>query len=353
LIFTGNNFQTGNLANTTIFYAADQPSEFAGQMGPANTNFSNAGNFAAARSDYLIFNAFLPFKLKKITVNAASSGVRMIQLRDMYKRLIAEKLVTLATGIQDIQLDFFVPAGMNLQLGFNSTTPQANLFTISTKTPNKGYPFNLKSFARLVGSSLGDRFYPFFYNWQIELTPLVCNAGTRKAVIASVVPKPALSFNGLQDVYLHTAKDVTFTVTPSGGILTAGGGVTVNTFSPKLAGIGIHQFGYTYRIGNCVSSITKNVTVDFDRSVMKDGFSIQLWNNPGKNQKLYLVTDQSTAVEIRLLNSTGQKVKQMNVNAANGTNLFDLDLNYLAKGIYFIEVRLKVNNAKKVIKLMN
>ena len=353
LIFTGNNFQTGNLANTTIFYVADQPSEFAGLMGPVNTNFSNAGNFAAAKSNYLIFNSFLPFKLKKITVNAASSGVRIIQLRDMYQRLITEKLVTLATGIQDIQLDFFVPAGMNLQLGFNSTSPQANLFTSSTPTANIGYPFNLKSVGRIIGSSLGDSFYPFFYNWQIEITPLVCNAGTRKAVIASVVPKPVLSFNGLQDVYLHTAKDVTFTVTPSGGILTAGGSVTGNIFSPKLAGIGIHQFGYTYRIGNCVSSITKNVTVDFDRSAMKEGFSIQLWNNPGKNQKLYLVTDQSTAVEIRLLNSTGQKVKQLNVNATNGTNLFDLDLNYLAKGIYFIEVRLKVNNAKKVLKLMN
>ena len=353
LIFTGNNFQTGNLANTTIFYVADQPSEFAGLMGPVNTNFSNAGNFAAAKSNYLIFNSFLPFKLKKITVNAASSGVRIIQLRDMYQRLITEKLVTLAIGIQDIQLDFFVPAGMNLQLGFNSTSPQANLFTSSTPTANIGYPFNLKSVGRIIGSSLGDSFYPFFYNWQIELTPLVCNAGTRKAVIASVVPKPVLSFNGLQDVYLHTAKDVTFTVTPSGGILTAGGSVTGNIFSPKLAGIGIHQFGYTYRIGNCVSSITKNVTVDFDRSAMKEGFSIQLWNNPGKNQKLYLVTDQSTAVEIRLLNSTGQKVKQLNVNATNGTNLFDLDLNYLAKGIYFIEVRLKVNNAKKVLKLMN
>ena len=115
----------------------------------------------------------------------------------------------------------------------------------------------------------------------------------------------------------------------------------------------MHQFSYTYRVGNCVSSITKNVTVNFDKSVMKDGFSIQLWNNPGKNQKLYLVTEQSSAVELRLLSSTGQKVKQMNLNAVNGSNLFDLDLNYLAKGIYFIEVRLKVNNAKKIIKLMN
>ena len=61
----------------------------------------------------------MTFKLKKITVNAASAGVRIIQLRDMYGRLIVEKQVTMAVGIQDVQLDFFIPVGMNLQLSGN------------------------------------------------------------------------------------------------------------------------------------------------------------------------------------------------------------------------------------------
>jgi hypothetical protein len=353
LVFTGNNFQTGNLSTNTTYYVADQPSVLTGVIGPVNTNFSNAGNFAAAKTDYLIFNSFIPFKLKKITVNAASAGVRIIELRDIYGDLIAEKTVTLAAGIQDLQLDFFVPAGMNLQLGLKSSSPLANLFTSSTTNSNIGYPFNLSSVGRIVGSSLGDKLYPFFYNWQVEGSPEVCNSGTRKAIAATVVPKPTVTINGLNDVYLHTAKEVSFSVSPVGGTLTTGAGVTGYTFSPKLAGIGVHRFTYTYRVGNCVNSSTKNVTVDFDRSIMKDGFSIQLWNNPGKNPKLYLATEQSSAVEIRLVSSTGQKVKQLNLNAVAGTNLFDLDLNYLAKGIYFIEVRLKVNNAKKVIKLMN
>lgn len=353
LVYIGNNFETGNLNVNTTFYVADQPSLLTGVIGPVNTNFSNAGNFAAAKTDYLIFNSFIPFKLKKVTVNAATAGTRIIELRDIYGDLIAEKQVIMAAGIQDVQLDFFVPAGMNLQFGLKSSSPLANLYTSSTTNPNIGYPFNLNSVGRIVGSSLGDKFYPFFYNWQIEGTPQVCNAGTRKAVTANVVPKPTVSINGLNDIYLHTAKEVSFSVSPSGGTLTAGAGVTGFTFYPRLAGIGVHSFSYTYRVGNCVNSITKNVTVDFDKSVMKDGFSIQLWNNPGKNQKLYLATDQSSAVEIRLLNSTGQKVKQLNVNAVKGTNLFDLDLNYLAKDIYFIEVGLKINNARKVIKLMN
>jgi hypothetical protein len=264
-----------------------------------------------------------------------------------------QKQVTLAAGIQDVQLDFFVPTGMNLQLGLSTSSPLADLFTSSTTNANIGFPFNLNSVGKIVGSSLGDKFYPFSYNWQIEGTPQVCNAGTRKAVTAYVVPKPQVSINGLNPVYLHTNAAVDFTVAPPGGVLKTGVGVIGNTFYPRLAGIGTHQFNYKYRIGNCQNEITKTVTVDFDKSVMKDGFFIQLWNNPGKNQKLYLVTDQSSAVEVRIVSSTGQKVQQHNLNAVAGTNLFDLNFNNLSRGIYFIEVKLVVSNAKKVIKLMN
>ena len=353
LIYIGNNFQTGNLNSNTTFYVADQTSLLTGLLGPANTNFSNAGTFNAAKTDYLIFNSFIPFKLKKITVNAGSAGVRIFQLRDIYGRTILQKQVTMAAGIQDVQLDFFVPVGMNLQLGLSTSSPLADLFTSTTANANIGFPFNVNSVGKIVGSSLGDKFYPFSYNWQIEGTPQVCNAGTRKAVTAYVLPKPQVSINGLNQVYLHTNAAVDFTVAPPGGVLTTGTGVIGNTFYPRLAGIGTHLFNYKYRIGNCQNEITKIVTIDFDKSVMKDGFSIQLWNNPGKNQKLYLVTEQSSAVEVRIVSSTGQQVQQHNLYAVAGTNLFDLNLNNLARGIYFIEVKLVVNNAKKVIKLMN
>ena len=65
-------------------------------------------------------------------------------------------VVIMAAGIQDVQLDFFVPAGMNLQFGLKSSSPLANLYTSSSTNPNIGYPFNLNSIGRIVGSSLGD-----------------------------------------------------------------------------------------------------------------------------------------------------------------------------------------------------
>ena len=353
LVFIGNDFQTGSLAVNTTFYVADQPSVLSGALGPATTNFSTSGNYTTPKTEYIIFNAFLPFKLKKITVDASTAGVRIIELRDIYGRLITQKQVNLTVGIQDISLDFFIPAGMNMQLGLGSGSLVTALYSSTTTATNIGYPFNLKSVGKIVGSSLGDQTFPFCYNWQIEGTPEVCNSGARKAVTARVVAKAPVTISGLQPTYLHTQNGVPVTVSPAGGVLTTPAGMIGNIFYPKLAGIGIHQFKYTYQYGNCISEITKFVTVDFDNAVMKDGYSIQLFNNPGKQQKLYLVTNQSSVVDVRLLSNTGQMVQQMKFNANSGSNLFDLDFSNLAKGLYFIEVRLAVNGARKVIKLLN
>ncbi len=352
LVNMGNNFYTGALGANTTFYVVDQPSLLTGTMGPVNTNFSNAGNSTVTKTNFLIFNAFLPFKLKTVTVNSTSAGNRIIQLRDLYNNLITEKQVTLTVGIQDVALDFFVPSGMNFQLGLSSSSPLAALYTSTTAAATIGFPFNLNSLGRIVGSSLGDQSYPFFYNWQIEGTPQSCNSGARKAVTAWIAPSPTLSISGLQPFYLHTHSGVPVTVAPPGGTLVADGMIG-NTFYPRLAGIGQHDFIYTIRYGNCVTEKRESVTVNFDLAQMTDGFSIQLWNNPGRNQRLYLVTNQNSNATIVLYNGTGQKLQQKTVYAITGSNLFDLDFNYLSKGMYFIEVRMEGSGGKKMIRLLN
>ena len=352
LVFSGNDFQTGNLLSSKTYYVADQPLLLPGMLGPVNTNFSTTGNTITPKTDYLIFNAFLPFKLKTVTVNAAAAGNRTFQLRDLYGDVLAQKTVSLVTGIQVVQLDFFVPSGMNMQLGLSSSSTVAGLYTSTTTATNIGYPFNLNSMGRIVGSSLGDKAYPFCYNWQVEGTPHVCNSGARKAVNALVVPKAPVIITGLQPTYLHTNNGVTVTVTPPGGVLTADGMIG-NVFYPKLAGVGVHEFIYSIRYGNCLSEIRDTVTVGFDSARMSDGFSFQLWNNPGRNQKLYLVTTQASAVTVTLYSSTGQKVMEKNFNAVSGSNLVNLDINNLSRGLYFIEVRMGVNGAKKLMRLLN
>lgn len=352
LVFIGNNFQTGNLSTTTTFYVVDQPSAITGSIGPAATSFSGAGNYTATRSEYLIFNAFLPFKLKKIRVDASSAGTRIIQLRDQYGHLIQEKTVTLVAGAQDVTLDFFVPSGLNHQLGLSSSSPVASLYMSTTANANIGFPFKLKSIGNIVGSSQGDRSYPFFYNWDVEVTSAACNNGARKPITALVVPPPAVSLSGLQPIYNHAASGVKLTGTPAGGIF-SGPGINNGYFYPRIAGVGTHTLIYTYNNGFCTAQDVKQVQVVLDETLLEDGFSVQVWDHAGPHPLLWIVSRDNSPVQISIMNSAGQVIQQMDKTVYPGGNFIPLDMERFSKGLYLISVRHTISGKVKSVKLVN
>ncbi len=352
LVFTGNNFQTGVLNSNITFYVADQPSVVTGNVGPVATSFSGSGNYTASRSEYLVFNAFLPFKLKRLRLDASSSGIRTIQLRDQYGHILQEKQVTLGTGVQDVDVNFFVPSGLNHQLGLSAASPAATLYMSTTTNPNIGYPFKQNSIANIVGSSLGDRFFPFFYKWDIEVTPEACNDGSRKAVTAFTVPKPTVQLSGLQPVYSHAAPKVLLTGTPPGGAF-SGQVVINNYFYPKLAGPGSHIITYTYNNSVCITEDAKPTLVVLDENLLQDGFSIQLFDHPSGRPVLWVVSKETSGLEISLIGNSGQLIKKMEANVFSGTNFIPLDLTKYARGIYLLQVRHMVSGKTKSLKVLN
>jgi len=353
LVFIGNNFQTGNLYNNTTFYVADQPSVLSGSLGPASTTFSGAGNYTGTRNDYLVFNAFLPFKLKTVRVDAASAGVHTIQLRSQYGHLLQERNVALAAGLQDIILDFFIPAGLNHQLGLSSSSPVASLYSSTTASASIGFPFRIKSVANIIGSSSGDARYPFFYNWQIEATAEACNNGQRKAVTALVVPAPSVSISGLAAEYSHNANAVQLTGTPAGGTFSGNALLNNDYFHPRIAGIGTHIITYTYSNGYCTAQDAKQILIKLDNNLLQDGFSIQLWDHPGQRPFLWVVSTERSQLEVSILTSTGQLLQTMEKTVYTGGNYIPLDVRSYPKGLYIIRARLAVNGKIKSLKLLN
>jgi hypothetical protein len=351
LIFIGNIFQTGTLMNTTTFYVTDQPAITAGTVGPASNTFSGAGNYTASRNEYVIFNAFLPFKLKKLTVDASVAGTRTIQLRDQYGRVLQQKQVTLGTGVQDVLLDFFVPAGLNHQLGLASSSPVGSLFMSTTTNANIGFPFKFKSVANIVGSSLGDAAFPFFYNWDVEVTSQACNNAERKPVTILVVPAPTVSLVGLDPNYKHTAQAVKLTGSPQGGTFN-GNGVINGYFYPRMAGLGNHIITYTYDNSVCVSQDAKNTLVSLDEGALKNGFSVQLFYNPG-HPYLWVVSSEYSQIEIRLISSTGQFLQKIEKNVYPGGNFINLDATKFAHGIYLVTVYHSISGKTQAVKLLN
>jgi hypothetical protein len=271
----------------------------------------------------------------------------------MYGDVIAKKQVTLVAGVQEVDLDFFVPSGLNLQLGLGTTSPVAALYSSTTTAANIGYPYKMNTVANIVGSSLGDKILPFCYNWKIEGTPQACNSSiVRTPVKAVVLPKPQVTLNGLAANYPHSSGPAQLSVTPPGGVL-SGPGIVGNLFYPKWAGVGSHAIQYSLQSGKCSTSLTKFTTVDFNTPLLTDGFSIEVFNNPGGRPLLYVVSPLSSPIQVRLLSNTGQLLQTFNFTANSGSNWFKLSTQYLPKGLYLLQVLHTQSGNSRTMKLLN
>jgi hypothetical protein len=349
LIHVGNYFQTGTLNRSTTFFVANQPPMFVDSIGAVSSSVSSTGDFQAAREDFLIFNAYQPFMLKQVTVYAQTAGIRYIQLRDQYGKLIEEKALILRVGEQTITLDFYVPAGLNHQLGVNASQGLPGLYTNTTTSANLGYPYKLDAVAHIVGSANGSKRYPFFYNWKVEGIPQTCNDGARLPLTATVAPNITPSISGVDALYMHTDNPVLVNLVPPGGDL-SGNGVLGNTFDPGFAGVGVHQLTYVYHYGKCVFQTQIQTEVRFDSSVISYKDQLTVLGNPGAHQKIKIVSSADEKVFIRLLNGVGQTLSQLEYGVRKGNNIFDLNLEQYASGVYMLEV-IK-NGERKIIKLI-
>jgi hypothetical protein len=337
LIHVGNQFQTGTLQRSTTFYVADQPPMFIDSMGPLSSDITVSGDFDAAREEHLIFNAYLPFVIKEVTTYAQNAGIRYIQLRDQYGKLLLEKPVVLSAGEQKVNLNFYVPAGLNHQLGVSVLQGAPNLYTSKTNSPNIGYPFKLASVAHIVGSSFGAQRYPFFYNWKIEGMPQTCNNGARLPITAVVAPNITPTISGVDPLYMHTQNPVLAGLNPPGGTL-SGTGVLGNTFNPAIAGVGVHELTYVYYYGKCRFEARIQTEVRFDSSSINYADRIDVLGNPGIRPQLQITSAKTGKVQLRLWNSVGQMLQTVDYGVVKGNNLFNLDLEKYAKGVYMLEV---------------
>jgi hypothetical protein len=166
-----------------------------------------------------------------------------------------------------------------------------------------------------------------------------------------VVPSPVVSLTGLAATYKHTALGVKLSGNPPGGVF-SGMGVNNEYFYPRIAGIGNHIITYTYDNSVCVSQDAKNTTVLLDEGSLKDGFSIQLFNNPG-HPYLWVVSKEYSAIEIRLLSSTGQFLQTVSKNVYPGGNFINIDATKFPHGVYLVTVYHSASGKTQAVKLLN
>lgn len=166
---SGNTFTTPLLLASTVYYAVDK-NTYPGILSNGAKLDSLGGGAYFAGVQYEIFDALNPFVLRSVQVFANGAGPRTIELYNSSGAVLESVSVNIPNGPSRVNLNFNVPEGTSLRLGATGTP---NLWR-----NNAGviYPYTIADTLSVTGSSAGDTFYYFFYDWEIETGSATCSS---------------------------------------------------------------------------------------------------------------------------------------------------------------------------------
>lgn len=336
LVGSGLSFTTPQLFSSTDYYVqrvATTPGQLY-TVGPDPA--MGSGAYHTINTRYLTFDADKDIVLKSVKVDASTAGNRDIELRDGGGNVLLTTTAFVPQGQSRITLNFAVPMGVDYQLGLgtNSTTD------LYRNDGGVTFPYSVNNVAQITGSSAGGQFYYFFYDWEISEADMVC-ATPRATASATVTPGPAVTFTGLAANYTTVDPMANLSGNPAGGTF-SGPGVSGNTFSPALAGVGTHTITYTYTdVNGCIGTTDITTIVSPGVSILNGVFASEpaVYPNPNSGEfTLSFAIDHTHDVAIRILSTTGQLVQDRKLGTFSGTFNERFNLSGAAHGIYFVEL---------------
>ncbi|MES2286060.1 MAG: T9SS type A sorting domain-containing protein [Bacteroidota bacterium] len=331
---TGSTYLTPLLNTTTTYYVESQAAGTTGNVGPATTTvFGGGGLHNNTSTQYLTFDVLQTCVLKTALVNSGAGGTRNIVLWDSAGTQIQTVPVVFPNGIGTITLNISLTPG-SYRIGGTGM----NLWRNST---GGTYPFSLNGVIDITGSSAGATYFYYIYNWLVETSPCV----SPRTPVTATIGGPAVNYSAVSyDTMCINKPPVLLTGgTPASGVY-SGNGVNSGSFDPAISGAGSHTITYSYSdINNCTGTASQVIFVDpcISGIDFTDGMSrIAIYPNPaegGFTLEIELLNDES--VKIELMNSIGQTIFFESHNLVSGNNKLPLNLNEIAKGIYFVKVK--------------
>ncbi len=176
-VATGAGYVTPALTASTSYWVEREVTP--ANLGPTSVSGTSTTNTNIANR-YLIFNCTTPTKLKSVLVSTTAAGQLFIELQNSSGVMLESKVVRLsASGAQDVELDFFLPA----QNGLRLVSRQIANTNMTRATGGITYPIT-NGTVTITGNSGTGTFFQFF-NW--KLAPVKSN---RDEVVVTVTPNP-------------------------------------------------------------------------------------------------------------------------------------------------------------------
>lgn len=216
LVHTGATWEHEPISEVTSYWLRSFDNSETYYVGETQSNVGGGPFGNPSYIHYLVFDAYKPFTLVSVEVNADGNGERQIALRDAQMNTIETRNVYCSNGIQRIDINFNIPVGESLQLvGLNSP----NLFR-TNESAYLNYPYTIEDVCSIKYSSASQSptgYYYYFYDWEIltqacesepkhiNITPIECtsSAGTNSIEPdITIYPQPTSEFvhiSGLKD----------------------------------------------------------------------------------------------------------------------------------------------------------
>lgn len=336
LLNVGNTYHTPTIHNTTTYYVEYQ-TEIEGpiyKVGPSSTNICG-GNFNS-NNQWLIFDVETPFILKSVLVNANSNGNRTITVKNDYQATVASATVYIPQGISRVDLNFYIPSGQNFTIEVNSNSGLFRSLDCAT------YPYEVPGVMSIKNSSGGNRFYYYFYDWEIQLNNSLC-VGERIPVPAVVNIIENGTIDNLPSSVDETDAPIALQGTPPGGIF-SGPGVINGVFDPALAGVGgPYTITYTFTDANgCSNMVESIVTVETSVNIIganPEKPELQLFPNPNNGHfQLKFFTKKQHNLQLQIIDGLGRIIRHEHIGNLQGEYTQEFINGEIAPGIYTLRM---------------
>jgi hypothetical protein len=253
---SGNEFTTPVLNESTTYYIQSSQSfgggtEQAGQESPAGSSYGQGTTNSA-----VFFDVAEASTIDQITVYTDTPGERKIDLFDSDGVLLNSFTANLISGENQLNLNFDLNPGTGYYLLTDASSNQALLGTNSPRLVRDfsqigyAYPYNVGGALSITGTTFGNTYYFYFYDWQITRQPTICYSNLVPVTVTvessigfetlesqlTVMPNPAKEFIR---VPLEGKNAVYSIIDASGRVISSGiqlneGVVNVNSLSSGL-----------------------------------------------------------------------------------------------------------------------
>ncbi len=279
-VAVGESFVTPALTGTTTYSVIQSTSVDTVYVGPEDYDFGT-GNYHnnTGFEGRLLFEAFVPFTLKSVFVNADGDGVRTITLYDADNNPVETVNVFIPAGESRIQLDLDIQLIGQYSIGNLSQNLYRN---------NSGaqYPYEVPGVVSIYSSNSTSgplTYYYYFYDW--EVVEIGCESDPT-AVVVTVTPGPVAAFSASTDDLNAAFTDLS-SGNPTIWSWNFGDG---SPLSQEQHPIHVYQQAGNYTViltvsnGTCSTTVVQEITVESSAGIgMTDPSGLVVFPNPASD----------------------------------------------------------------------